>query len=233
MSEWPSFEAKWKELTGNGLRLVAIDTYKEGSKRIFAGVYRAGKQGHALWVGPNWQQFLAKRLEFAKQGLQLVDVASYAEGGQQLFAGVFAASADPIVFKRGTWDELIQDWQQLSSQGRRLVSLDTSCPDRRSDFRCATCPGHLPGQAQHAGPGTSIDFSSSRKLTLHRPDQHVPQHHRGADEHQHALLPVAAADRPPAAPGEQDHPAGREAEQDRRGLAELAAHQSVPASTAA
>ena len=96
---------------------------------MFAGVYRAGKYGHALSVGVEWQDFLARRLEFHKGGLRLVDVASYSEGGKQLFAGVFCAGGDLSAFKRGSWHDFISDWQQLSKGGLfgslRLVSVDS------------------------------------------------------------------------------------------------------------
>jgi hypothetical protein len=125
VSEWPSFEQKWKDLTKAGLRLVALDTYKQGTKRMYAGVYRAGNDGHALWVGADWQGFLAKRSEFAKQSLRLVDVASYNDGGDQRYAGVFRAGQDLSAFKRGTWDDFVGDWQQLSNAGLRLTSVDS------------------------------------------------------------------------------------------------------------
>jgi hypothetical protein len=125
VSEWPAFEAKWKELTKQGLRLVALDTYKDGAKRMFAGVYRAGAYGHSLWVGMNWKQFQAKRLEQQAANLRLVDVASYVEGSEQRFAGVFRAGTDQSALKRGSWDDFVSDWQQLSKAGLRLTSVDT------------------------------------------------------------------------------------------------------------
>ncbi|MEI9852541.1 MAG: hypothetical protein WDN24_18655 [Sphingomonas sp.] len=42
-SDWPSFEAKWKELSAQGLRLIDLAPYLDGNKRMFAGVFRAGK----------------------------------------------------------------------------------------------------------------------------------------------------------------------------------------------
>ena len=52
IAEWPSFQKKWEELTKAGLRLVALDTYKSQETRVYTGVFRAGSDAHALWVGP-------------------------------------------------------------------------------------------------------------------------------------------------------------------------------------
>src|SRR3989475_768775 len=85
---WDGVEVKWKELSGKGLRLGGIDTYRSGNPRQWVGAWRAGTDGHYLWAGVSWKDFTAKWKELAAQGLRLVDVATYVENNQRLFAGV-------------------------------------------------------------------------------------------------------------------------------------------------
>ena len=39
VGDWKSFQSKWQELSGAGLRLVDLDTYLDGGERYWAGVY--------------------------------------------------------------------------------------------------------------------------------------------------------------------------------------------------
>ena len=40
VAQWPSFEAKWKELSGQGLRLTSLSAYADGGQPLFAGTFR-------------------------------------------------------------------------------------------------------------------------------------------------------------------------------------------------
>ena len=55
---------------------MSLATYVTAARRSFAGVFRAGSGGHALWVAP-WASFEAKWKELCGQGLRLVSVDSY------------------------------------------------------------------------------------------------------------------------------------------------------------
>ena len=46
-----AFKGEWEEPSKKGLRLIDFDTWVDGTKRRYAGVYRQGVGGHALWVG--------------------------------------------------------------------------------------------------------------------------------------------------------------------------------------
>jgi Bacterial tandem repeat domain 1 len=50
VAEWPSFEAKWKELSNEGFRLISISANAEQGRPQFAGIFREGSGGHHLWV---------------------------------------------------------------------------------------------------------------------------------------------------------------------------------------
>jgi hypothetical protein len=124
VAQWPSFEAKWKELSGNGLRLTSLSVGADGGQPQFAGVFRAGTDTHALWVA-QWPSFEAKWKELSGQGLRLVSLAAYVVNGQPYFGGVFRAGTDPHALWVAQWPSFEAKWKELSGQGLRLVSLAT------------------------------------------------------------------------------------------------------------
>jgi len=75
VAQWPSFQAKWNELSGQGLRLTSLSTYVDGGQPYYAGVFRAGTDAHALWVA-QWPSFQAKWNELSGQGLRLASLVA-------------------------------------------------------------------------------------------------------------------------------------------------------------
>jgi Bacterial tandem repeat domain 1 len=123
VSEWPEFQAKWRELTENGLRLIDLVPYKEDGKRMFAGVFRAGTDAHALWVS-EWDSFSQKWQELSQKGLRLIALDTYKEGGKRMFAGVYRAGNDGHALWAGVdWDSFQAKWKELSAAGLRLVDV--------------------------------------------------------------------------------------------------------------
>ena len=51
-----------------------FETWVEGSKRKYAGVFLPGTGGHALWYNDDWYGFHNKWQELAGKGLRLVDI---------------------------------------------------------------------------------------------------------------------------------------------------------------
>ena len=82
------------ELSGQGLRLVTLDTYMSGSTCMWVGAWRAGSDGHYLWAGVDWDNFTTKRKQLGSDGLRLTDLATYVEGGQRKWAGIWRAGTD-------------------------------------------------------------------------------------------------------------------------------------------
>ncbi|MFH8252686.1 hypothetical protein ACH3VR_20125 [Microbacterium sp. B2969] len=122
---WDSFEAKWKELSKNGLRLHSISVSVENDVPQFIGTYRAGSGGHALWVS-NWASFEAKWKELSKQGLRLVSIAVYEVKGTAMYAGAFLPGNDGFALWVAGWTSFEAKWKELSKQGLRLVSVSAA-----------------------------------------------------------------------------------------------------------
>ncbi|MFE5410140.1 hypothetical protein [Microbacterium sp. NPDC056569] len=124
-ADWESFEAKWKELSRNGLRLHSISVSVENDVPQFIGTYRAGSGGHALWVS-NWPSFEAKWKELSRQGLRLVSIAVYEDDGTAMYAGAFLPGTDGHALWVAGWDSFEAKWKELSRQGLRLVSVSAA-----------------------------------------------------------------------------------------------------------
>ncbi|MGJ5634633.1 hypothetical protein [Nostoc sp. CALU 1950] len=95
------------------------------SPRHYVGVFRAGNDPYAFWVG-DWNSFQTKWDELSKAGLRLVDLETFVDGNKRLYAGVFRAGADAYALWAGVeWDNFKAKWQELSKQGLRLINLQT------------------------------------------------------------------------------------------------------------
>ena len=50
---------------------------RDRNTRRYAGVFRAGTDAHALWVGDDWDGFKTKCKEFEDKGLRLINMEVY------------------------------------------------------------------------------------------------------------------------------------------------------------
>jgi hypothetical protein len=92
----------------------------------YAGVFRAGTDGHALWVGDDWNGFQEKWKELSQKGLRLIDLETYKIGNTRRYTGVFrAGNGGHALWVGDDWDGFRQKWQELSGQGLRLIDLET------------------------------------------------------------------------------------------------------------
>jgi CubicO group peptidase (beta-lactamase class C family) len=123
--EWSSFAASWQTLSGQGYRLIDIDTTVRGGIRYYTGVFQPGSGGHALWVGATWASFTAKWSELSDQGLRLVDFETYLEGTTRVYTGVWRAGTDGHYLWAGVdWASFASKWSELAGQGLRLTDLE-------------------------------------------------------------------------------------------------------------
>ena len=49
--DWDAFIPQWKRMSAGSRRLVDFEMYNEGSKAMFAALYRGGSDTYSLWVG--------------------------------------------------------------------------------------------------------------------------------------------------------------------------------------
>ena len=92
----------------------------------YLGVFRAGTDAHALWIGDDWDGFKAKWKELSDDGLRLIDLETYIVGSKRKYAGVFRAGTDAHALWVGDdWEGFKAKWKELSDDGLRLIDLET------------------------------------------------------------------------------------------------------------
>ncbi len=121
------FNAKWQEMSDDGLRLIDLETYRASNgDRLWAGVFEEGSGAYAMFRNFDFQDFNAKWNELNDQGLRLIDIETYeANNGDRLWAGVWRAGTDSYALYRGqTTADFNSRWNAQNGQGRRLVDLE-------------------------------------------------------------------------------------------------------------
>ena len=121
---WPGGTASkrsGRQLSKSGLRLVSVSAAVIGGRAQYAGVFRAGSGGHALWAA-SWDSFDAKWKEFSDQGLRLVSVDTYEQGGTRMWIGAYLPGRGGHGLWAGQdWESFTARWHEWSQQGLRLV----------------------------------------------------------------------------------------------------------------
>ncbi|MBI4586546.1 MAG: hypothetical protein HY717_21255, partial [Planctomycetes bacterium] len=129
-----SFLSQWAEFERNGLRMVDFETYTEGAVRVYAGIFRAGNDGHAAWITSNWSDgpdsFTKKWEEFEKGGLRMIDFETWTEGRARVYAGLFRAGNDGhAAWITSNWsdgpDSFTKKWEEWNQAGLRMIDLET------------------------------------------------------------------------------------------------------------
>lgn len=145
VAEWSSFEAKWKQLSDDGLRLRSISVSVVDGVAQYSGVFREGRGGHALWVA-EWPSFEAKWRELSGAGLRLVSVDVFVVGGKAMYAGAYLPGTGGHALWASRWPSFEAKWRELSDGGLRLQSVAASVVDGQPMY--IGC--FLPGSGGHA-----------------------------------------------------------------------------------
>jgi hypothetical protein len=87
--EEKAFKAKVDELSGLGLQIDDIETWEQGGKRLWSGIFRNSPDQVQLITGQDWDKFSTSWKKLTGGKMRLTDMEVYPGGGQNLFAGVF------------------------------------------------------------------------------------------------------------------------------------------------
>ncbi len=128
--EWPAFEKKAKELAADGVHPTDVETWVDGGKRLWGGIFRGGVDASKIVNGQEWEPFMEQWTkttdnEDPDQQMQLIDMEIYAEKGKTLFVGVYRTGSEMhslwVGQDRG---DFLRKWQQLVNQQLRLIDLE-------------------------------------------------------------------------------------------------------------
>jgi hypothetical protein len=121
---WPSFQAKWQQWSGEGMRLVDIHTRRVGSETRYSGVFLPGSGPYGLWANVSFDSFVQKRQQWASQGLRLVKMHIHRQGSENRYSGCWLpGSGGHGLWANATWDSFQAKWQEWNQQGLRLVDI--------------------------------------------------------------------------------------------------------------
>jgi hypothetical protein len=124
--EEPAFLAEAKKLADKGVHPTDIETWMDGGKRLWGGIFRSGPDSSLIVTGMEGTAFL-KRWEKLNndEEMRLVDLEVYTDKGKLTFAGAFRNGTEESSLWVGQdRDPFRIKWQQLVNSGVRLVDLE-------------------------------------------------------------------------------------------------------------
>lgn len=128
--EWPAFEKEMQALAGQGVHPVDVETWVDGGKRFWSGIFRSGADTSKVIPGLPWEQFQEQYTKMAEnenddEKMQLIDMEIYTDKGKNLFGGVFRNGTEMHALWIGQdRPDFLRKWQQLVNQELRLVDLE-------------------------------------------------------------------------------------------------------------
>src|SRR5688572_1314577 len=126
--DWAAFNKFWDDNSKKGQRLVNVETYVEGGKLYFLGVFRAGGDGYALTpLNLDWAEFNKFWDDNSKKGLRLINIESYMNEGKRYFLGVFRAGSGGYVLSPygKDWNQFKTYWSEQARNGQRLIDIES------------------------------------------------------------------------------------------------------------
>lgn len=84
-----AFKTRVAELSAVGLQIEDFETYEQGGKRLWSGIFKNSQDQVQLITGQNWDKFSTSWKKLTGGRMRLTDMEVYPGGGENLFAGIF------------------------------------------------------------------------------------------------------------------------------------------------
>lgn len=137
--EEAAFKAKVSELAGNGLKLTAIDTFMDGNKRLWSGIFRSAEDEVILVTSVDWDAFIPQWKRMSAGSRRLVDFEIYNEGSKSMFAALYRGGSDTYSLWVGQErDKFLPLCQQLANvKGLKVNDLEVYQQNGRTLYAAA------------------------------------------------------------------------------------------------
>jgi hypothetical protein len=128
--EWPAFQKEMQALASKGVHPTDVETWVDGGKRLWGGIFRSGADSSKVIPGLEWEAFQEQYTKLAEaenddEKMQLIDMEIYSEKGKNLFAGAFRNGTEMHALWIGQdRPDFLRKWQQLVNQELRLIDLE-------------------------------------------------------------------------------------------------------------
>lgn len=87
--EEKAFKDKVYKLASLGLQIEDIETFEQGGKRLWSGIFKNSQDQVQLITGQDWDKFSTSWKKLTGGKMRLTDMEVYPSGGKNLFAGIF------------------------------------------------------------------------------------------------------------------------------------------------
>jgi hypothetical protein len=87
--EWPAFKDRMDKLATQGIKLVDIEVFEDGGKRLWSGIFKNVPDRVVLRANQTWDEFLAQWKQLTGGRARLVDLEIYGDSAKPTFAGLY------------------------------------------------------------------------------------------------------------------------------------------------
>lgn len=92
--EEKAFKEKVAQLSALGLQIEDFETYEQGGKRLWSGIFKNSQDQIQLITDQDWDKFSTSWKKLTGGRMRLTDMEVYPKGGQNHFAGIFRDLGD-------------------------------------------------------------------------------------------------------------------------------------------
>jgi hypothetical protein len=124
--EEAAFLAEAKRLAEQGVHPTDIETWTDGGRRLWGGIFRSGPDSSLIITGMDGDAFLKRWSKLNNdEEMRLIDLEVYQDKGKLKWAGAFRNGTEESSLWVGQdRDPFKVKWQQLVNSGVRLVDLE-------------------------------------------------------------------------------------------------------------
>jgi Polyglycine hydrolase-like, structural repeat len=123
---WDELEARSDQLDAQGSRIISLDTYVDGDRRLWSAIFRSSKEKQHLVPHLSPEDFnKTYRDMVVNHHMRLVDVVVYDEGGKRWVGGAFREGYDNPALWFGQEQRAFEGKiAELGGQGLRVVRME-------------------------------------------------------------------------------------------------------------
>ncbi len=124
--EWAPFKQRVDELGSRGLQLMDIETFEQGGKVYWSGIFRSTQIATLLIANQDWDTFLKNWKTVTGSRKRLINFTVYQNGGKANFAGLYRDLSEKHSFwvgqSRKDFEAKVKEL--ASTQGLRLLDMN-------------------------------------------------------------------------------------------------------------
>ena len=124
------FKDKVSQLSSLGLQIDDVETFEQGGKRLWNGIFHNSQDQVVLITDQDWDKFSASWKKLTGGKMRLTDLEVYQVGGKNTFAGIFRDLGESHNFWVGQKrDEFVAKVKELSeNKGQKLLDVEVYRP---------------------------------------------------------------------------------------------------------